>query len=164
MTPRHRPVALFLAAVAALLAFGAAPAAAQGRATRDIPYATNFVITVASNSNSNGNGAASPDAVPLNKRLVIEYVSVSVFAQSGDQPSLFLSDLVNGAGRNYWIPLTLVDAAGPGGMEAYRASQLVKLNHDGNGVNGPAAQCGRRYNTYAPVTCSLTISGYLVDK
>ncbi|RYF54141.1 MAG: hypothetical protein EOO29_55595 [Comamonadaceae bacterium] len=162
MTPRRRFVSWSLLAFAALMAFGAGPAAAQGRSARDIPYATNFTITVA--TNSNGNGVFSPDAVPLNKRLVIEYVSVSVFAQSGDKPSLFLSDLVNGAGRNYWIPLTLVDAAGPGGMEVYRASQLVKLNHDGNGVNGPGAHCGRYYNTYAPVTCSLTISGYLVDK
>jgi hypothetical protein len=158
MKPRNRISSLLLAA-AALLASGAGPAAAQGRAARDIPYATDFVITVPYGSNSAG--AVSPHAVPLNKRLVIDFVSAVVTAQSGDKVVLSLSDLVNGAGRNYWIPLTLVDA---GGTEVWRASQLVKVNHDGNGVNGPAAQCSRYFNTLAPVTCHLTISGYLVDK
>lgn len=160
MTPRHRLVSWFLLAAATFLTFGAGTAAAQGRATRDIPYATNFVINVSSNSVN----AFSPDAVPLNKRLVIEFVSVSVSAQSGDKAVVFLSDVVNGASRNYWIPLTLVDAAGPGGTEFYRATQLVKLYHDGNGVDGPGAFCGRYYITFAPVSCHFTISGYLVDK
>ena len=160
MTPQHRLASWFLLAAATFLTFGAGTAVAQGRAARDIPYATNFSFTVPGNSI----GLHSPDAIPLNKRLVIEFVSVSVMAQSGDKPVLFLSDLVNGAGRNYWIPLTLVDAAAPGGMEVYRASQLVKLYHDGDGVSGPGVQCGRYYSTFAPVTCSFTISGYLVDK
>lgn len=155
----HRLVSLLLLAVAAFAAWSPCPVQAQGRAARDIPYATNFVITVP--YGSNGNGMFSPDVVPLNKRLVIEFVSMSVAVQSGDKPSLFLNDAVNGAGRIYWIPLTLVDA---GATEVYRASQLVKIYHDGNGANGPGAQCGRYFNTFAPVTCSVTISGYLVDK
>ena len=159
MNPQHRLVSLLFLAASAFAAFSPGAAQAQGRAARDLPYATNFLITVPSGSNVNG--MFSPDVVPLNKRLIIEFVSVTVTAQNGDKPALFLSDLVNGAGRNYWIPLMLVDA---GGTDVYRASQLVKLNHDGNGANGPGAQCARYFNTYAPVTCSLTISGYLVDK
>ena len=160
MAPQNRLVPQLLLTTAALLALGAGPAAAQGRAARDIPYATNFVINLSNNSTN----AFSPDPVPLNKRLVIEFVSVFVSAQSGDKPAVFLSDLVNGAGRNYWLPLTLQDPAGPGGTEYYRATQLVKLYHDGNGVNGPGAFCTRSYITFAPVTCSFNISGYLVDK
>ncbi len=160
MKLQHRLFSLLLLAVAAFAAWSPGPAQAQGRTARDIPYATTFLITVP--YGSNGNGVFSPDVVPLNKRLVIEFVSASVSVQPGDKPSLYLNDAVNGAGRLYWIPLTLVDALS--GIEVYRASQLVKIYHDGNGANGPGAQCGRYFNTFQPVTCSLTISGYLVDK
>jgi hypothetical protein len=150
-------VSVILLAVAAL---GAGPALAQGRATSPpIPYATSFVLTV----NGSGVNGFSPDAVPATKRLVIEFVSVTVVAQPGEKPALYLNDLVNGGGRAYWVPLTLAEV-GASGVEVWRASQLVKLNHDGNGSNGPGGQCLRAVISGAPMTCQFTISGYLVDK
>lgn len=160
MKRHHRRVSSLLLAIAAFAAWSPGPAEAQGRATRDLPYATSFVINVGS---GNSVGALSPDAVPSNKRLVIEFVSVVVTAQPGEKPSLYLNDSVNGYGRAYWIPLTLAETAASG-AEVYRASQLVKLNHDGNGTHGPGAQCSRNVNSFAPLTCHLTLSGYLVDK
>jgi hypothetical protein len=151
-------VSVILLAVAAL---GAGPVQAQGRpVSSPVPYATNFVLTVA---NGNGVNGFSPDAVPATKRLVIEFVSVTIVAQPGDKPSLYLNDLVNGAGRAYWLPLTLAEV-GASGAEVWRASQLVKLNHDGNGANGPGGQCLRVVSSVVPMTCQFTISGYLVDK
>jgi hypothetical protein len=151
------PVILGAAAFATLIA---GPADAQGRSARDIPYATSFLVTVNNGSGTNG---YSPDAVPSSKRLVIEFVSVTVVAQPGEKPSLYLNDSVNGVGHAYWIPLTLAETAASG-AEVYRASQLVRLNHDGNGTNGPGAQCLRNVNGFNSMSCQLTISGYLVDK
>lgn len=154
---RWQVFALFLAVGTAL---SPAPAAAQGRATRDMPYATSFTINVGSGS---GVGASSPDPVPSNKRLIIEFVSVVATAQPGEKPSVSLNDSVNSYARSYWIPLTLIGTA-PSGVEVYGASQLVKLNHEGNGVNGPGALCARGVNSFVPLTCQITISGTLVDK
>jgi hypothetical protein len=158
MKPNYRISAL-LSAAALCLAFATGPAQAQGRAARDIPYATSFGVNF---SNSSGAFATSQDAVPSNKRLVIEYVSVTITAQPGDRPALYLNDSVNGAGHAYWIPLTLDPAAN--GAEIWRGSQLVKLNHDGDGTHGPAIQCNRSANAQTPMSCFATISGYLVDK
>ena len=160
MKPQHL-VSVVLVATAALAAWWAGPAAAQGRgATRDIPYATNFAITV-----GQGNGSVglfSPDPVPANKRLVIEFVSVTAIGQAGEKPSLFLNDLVSGAGRLYWIALAPDPAGGP---NVYRGSQLVKLYHDGDGASGPGASCGRNPSSFTTtMMCSVTISGYLIDK
>lgn len=160
MTPHYRLLSRLLLAAAALLAFGAGPAAAQGRAARDLPYATSFSINVSSGSGAN---AYSPDPVPANKRLIIEFVSVSFTVPPGEKPELFLNDSVNGFSRAYWIPLAMVDTANSG-METYRASQLVKLSHDGNGTSGPGAQIHRNVNSWGPMSSHITISGYLIDK
>jgi hypothetical protein len=150
-----------LLAAAAVVAFSAGPALAQGRpASSPLPYATSFVITLANGTGTNG---FSPDIVPATKRLIVEFVSVTVVSQPGDKPALYLNDLVNGGGRAYWIPLTMVETAASG-AEVWRATQLVKLNHDGNGANGPGAQCSRGVNSSVPMTCQLTVSGTLVDK
>lgn len=97
--------------------------------------------------------------MPLNKRLVIEFVSVRVFSQAGETPQFGLQDSVNGAARVYMIPLTL-----GGGGQGYTATQLVRLYNDGNGVNGPGAQCLRDQNSFTTQTCSISLSGYLIDK
>jgi hypothetical protein len=160
MKSRLRLFSYLLLVVVAFAASSPGPAQAQGRgATRDIPYATNFAINV---NSGNGATATSPDAVPLNKRLVIEFVSVMVSSAAGEKPSFFLYDSVNGAGRFYWIPLTLTDPSSGAGV--YRASELVRLSHDGNGVDGPGAACTRNANSFSAMTCSITLSGYLVDK
>jgi hypothetical protein len=154
----QQSVPVILLAVAAL---GVGPVQAQGRpGSSPVPYATSFVITVASGNGANG---YSPDIVPATKRLVIEFVSVAVVAQPGDKPALYLNDSVNGASRAYWVPLAMVETAASG-AEVYRASQVVKLNHDGNGANGPGAQCSRYVNSFVPMTCQITVSGTLVDK
>ena len=159
MKSHHRLVSTLLLAVAAFT--GVSPAQAQGRAGRDIPYATTFAITVAAGRNVVGQ--FSPDPVPADKRLVIEFVSIAAFAQGGERPSVFLNDLVGGAGRLYWIALTQPDPVGD--PNVWRTGQLLKLYHDGNGVNGPGASCGRGLSsTTTTLTCSYTISGYLVDK
>ena len=159
MKPQHLASMVLLGA-AALAALGAGPAAAQGRVTRDVPYATSFVINVGGGI---GAGGTSPDVVPSTKRLVIEFVSLSVSANPGDQPAVFLNDSVNDVGHTYWIPLTLAYVANSG-VEVWRASQAVKLYHDSARTFGPSAQCMRNVNSFAPMSCHVTLSGYLVDK
>jgi len=160
MQSKNLLLSVLLLVAGALAALSPGPVEAQvgGAPMRVVPYATNFGITVQSGNSADG---FSPDVVPLNKRLVIEFISVFVQAQTGDKPSFYLRDSVNGHGRTYWIPLTLTD---PGGTEVYRATQLVKLYYDGDGVSGPAVGCGRNFNSYTVMTCSVTLSGYLIDK
>lgn len=161
MKSRNRLLSFLLLALVAVAAASPGPAEAQARGpARDTPYSTSFVINLTSGSGTN---AYSPDIVPSNKRLVIEFASVTVVAQPGDKPSLSLNDVVNGAAHAYWIPLTLVETASSG-LEVYRATQLVKLNHEGNGLGGPSAQCSRAVNSFVPLSCQVTLSGYLVDK
>jgi hypothetical protein len=123
------------------------------------PYATTFFITLTSGSGANG---FSPDAVPADKRLVIEFVSISVLlADPSEGPPIFaLQDSINGTHHNYLLDLKPV-ASGSG---EYRTTQMVKLYHDGNGVNGPGAQCSRRQNSWMRMECTITISGYLINK
>lgn len=124
------------------------------------PYSTNFAVTLTSGSGTNG---FSADPVPSNKRLVIEFVSVRIIISPNETPLFALNDSVNGASRAYLIPMTLAGSSNAGNND-YRATQLVRLYHDGNGVNGPGAQCSRSVNTFTPLTCDITLSGYLIDK
>jgi hypothetical protein len=122
------------------------------------PYATTFFITLTSGSGANG---YSPDAVPADKRLVIEFVSISVLLEPKEGPPIFaLNDSINGVAHNYVLELKPVST----GSNEYRTTQLVKLYHDGNGANGPGAQCSRRQNSWNRMECTITISGYLINK
>ena len=161
MKSRNRLLSFFLLALVAVAASSPGSAEAQARGTtRDTPYSTSFIINLTGGSGAN---AYSPDIVPSNKRLIIEFASVTVVAQPGDKPSLYLNDVVNGAAHAYWIPLTLSET-GSSGTEVYRATQLVKLNHEGNGLGGPGAQCLRMVPSFTPLSCQVTLSGYLVDR
>jgi hypothetical protein len=155
---------LLLAAVV-LAVLSAGPVEAQSRPVsgREVPYSTRIDINF---QNGTGAGGYSTDVIPSNKRLVMEFVSVVVSVPPGDKPLLHVSDVVNGYGRPYWIPLTLTDpaSAGGGAFDVYRATQLVKLYHEGNGVGGPGAQCIRNHNGFGPISCHVTVSGYLVDR
>ena len=124
-----------------------------------VPYSTNFSITVPSGSGANG---FSPDPIPANKRLVIEFVSVSAIVQPTEAPLFSLQDGINGSSHSYVLALAFTASTGIG--DEYRATQLVKLYQDGNGVNGPGATCARRQNSFSPMQCDITISGYLIDK
>ena len=158
---RSRLLSSLVLAAASLAAALPAPADAQGRpSSRETPYATTFSINVTSGS---GASAHAPDVVPIGKRLVIEYVSVIVFAQPGERPYVHLNDNVNGHSRAYWVPLTLTDPSTTS-AEVYRSSQQVKLYFDGTGIGGPGGQCSRNIATFTPLSCGLTISGYLIDK
>lgn len=153
-----RKVLPFLLAIASVTfaAFGPGTAVAQNR-NRDVPYTTYISVVV---NNANAGFGVSPDVIPANKRLVIEYVSVSASGtQNGDVPSVWLQDLVAGASRTYWIPLALH----PGPVGTYRGSQPVKLYVDGDGRSGPVANCGKSFLA-GSVSCSITLSGYLTDK
>jgi hypothetical protein len=123
------------------------------------PYSTLFSITLTSGSGTNG---FSPDPVPANRRLVIEFVSVRVIVSPPDKPRFALQDSVNGTANPYILPLQLASTGTFG--EEYRATQLVKLYHDGNGANGPGADCAREQNSFNPMTCTVVISGYLMPK
>ena len=123
------------------------------------PYSTLFNITITS---GNGTIANSPNPVPANRRLVIEFVSIRVIVTPGEQPRFALQDSVNGASIPYILPLALAATGSYG--EEWRTTQLVKLYHDGNGVNGPGADCGREQNSFSQLTCSIAISGYMIAK
>jgi hypothetical protein len=161
MQPRSVLLSGLVMAAAAFAAMNPGTAEAQGRPAAVVPYSTSFDVNVASGTGTNGYSA---DAVPANKRLVIEFVSVVVTSQPGDKPSLHLQDSVNGFSRPYWIPLTLTDPAGVAPVDVYRSTQLVKLYHDGNGANGPGAQCMRNSNGFTLTSCHVTVTGYLIDK
>jgi len=153
-----------MAAALVLLSPGLAHAV-KPRLTQEVapagnePYATTFTISVASGSGANG---ASPDPVPADRRLVVEFVSVSEIVQPSEEPLFSLEDSINGMSHAYVLPMTFVGSYGVG--DQYRVTQMVKLYHDGNGVNGPGAQCSRDQNSFAPFQCSITISGYLIPK
>lgn len=166
MKRKTRLVSVLALALGALAAMSPQAVQAQARpatSTREVappghePYATSFGVTV-TNLNNSVNGY-SPDPVPLNKRLVIEFVSVLVNGPAADNPGLALQDSVNGASRFYRIPLTPV-----AGGHGFAATQLVKLYHDGNGVNGPGAFCLRDFPSLPAQVCSISLSGYLIDK
>jgi hypothetical protein len=123
------------------------------------PYSTLFSITLTSGS---GTGGYSPDPVPANRRLVIEFVSVRVIVSPPETPRFALQDSNAGGARPYILPLTLATTGTFG--EEYRTTQLVKLYHDGDGVNGPGAECAREQNSFNMMTCTIVISGYLIPK
>jgi hypothetical protein len=150
-----------------LLLSSTAPASAQKKATptREVappghePYHTNFAITATGNS---ANGFA-PDAVPADKRLVIEFVSARVFVQPGEAPRFNLYDALPGGALPYGIPLTFFGSFLA--ADEYQANQMIRLYHDGNGSHGPQALCARdQVLSNTPVLCNITISGYLIDK
>jgi hypothetical protein len=122
-------------------------------------YSTIFSISVVSGNGSNG---FSPDPIPANRRLVIEFVSVSMILQPGEKPLFTLDDSVGGASHPFWLPLEFVGSGSVG--DQYRTTQLVKLYFDGNGVNGPGASCGREQNSFAPMQCTIAISGFLIPR
>ena len=107
-----------------------------------------------------GTNGFSPDPVPANRILVIEFVSVRAILQPQQTPLIALQDAVNGASHPYVLPMTLHGPVSIG--TEWRVTQLVKLYHEGNGVNGPGAQCGREQNSFTPMECTFVISGYLI--
>ena len=122
-------------------------------------YSTLFSISVVSGSGSNG---FSTDPIPANRRLVIEFVSVSMILQPGEKPLFSLQDSVGGVSNPFWLPLAFVGSGSVG--DQYRTTQLVKLYVDGNGVNGPGAFCSRDQNSFAAMQCTIVISGYLIPR
>ena len=151
---------LMMAATAAL-ALAPQRAAAQTKQTvpGSEPYSTLFNITITSGAGANG---FSTNPVPANRRLVIEFISVRVIVTPPDKPRFALQDAVNGTANPYTLPLELASTGTFG--EEYRSAQLVRLYHDGNGVNGPGADCAREQNSFSQMTCSIAISGYLIPK
>lgn len=111
---------------------------------------------------NNGGGATSRVPIPADRRLVIEYVSVSVIVQAGQKPSLGVVGVALGAAIPYLIPLAL-EASTPNG-DVYRGSQLVRLYVDGDGQNGPQVQCVRDVAGPSPAFCDAAVSGYLIGK
>jgi hypothetical protein len=163
-----RSVSAMMAAVAGLLVLSSAEcvlAAQKPKLTQEVappgsaPYATTFTISVPSGSGANG---FSPDPIPADRRLVIEFVSASVILQPSEKPLFSLDDSIGGVSHTYVLPVTFVQSYGIGDL--YRVTQMVKLYYDGNGVSGPSAQCSRDQNSFAPLECSVTISGYLIPK
>ena len=77
-------------------------------------------------------------------------------------PLFSLEDSVDSAVHPYVLPLTRVASFAT--FDDYVWAQQVKLYFDGNGANGPGAQCSRYANSFNTMTCNITISGYLIDK
>lgn len=111
---------------------------------------------------SNGGGATSRVPIPADRRLVIEYVSVSVLVQAGQKPSLGVVGAVAGAAIPYLIPLALEASTLNG--DVYRGTQLVRLYVDGDGLNGPQVQCVRDVAGPSQAYCDAAVSGYLIGK
>ena len=158
---------MLVAMAGALLLLGPerVQAAPKPRLTQEVapagsePYATTFTIVVTSGSGANG---YSSDPVPVDRRLVIEFVSASMILQPSEKPLFALEDAINGTSHAYVLPMTFVGSFGIG--DQYRVTQSVKLYHDGNGANGPGAQCSRDQNSFGLMECTVTISGYLIPK
>jgi hypothetical protein len=100
--------------------------------------------------------------VPANRILVIEFVSIRAILQPGQTPLIALQDAVNGVSNPFLLPMTLHGPVSIG--TEWRATQLVKLYHEGNGANGPGLQCSRDQNSFTPMECTIAVSGYLIPK
>lgn len=124
------------------------------------PYQTFFWETI--DPGSNGSNFFSPDPIPADRRLVIEFVSVRFIVPVGDTPMFALQASVGGGGLSYLIPLTFIGTAS--GRDEYRATMMVRLYSDGNGMNGPGADCSRALRDVGAASCSVTLSGYLIGK
>ncbi len=111
---------------------------------------------------SNGGSVISHDPIPADRRLVIEFVSVTMIVQPGQKPSVYMYGSVMGTGLPYRIPLAL-DASGSYG-EIYRGTQSLRLYVDGDGRYGPQMQCSVEVAVGTPVGCSANVSGYLVGR
>jgi hypothetical protein len=122
-------------------------------------YSTIFSITVTGGSGTN---FFSPDVIPANRRLVIEFVSVSEILQPGEKPLFTLDDSLGGASHPFYLPLQFSGSGSVG--DQYRATQLVKYYFDGNGVSGPGATCGREQNSFNFMECTVVLSGYLIPR
>ena len=164
-----RALSTLLVAAAGVMALSSAgPVHAQVRPTpvREVspagsqPYSTLFSIHLTSGNSING---FSPDIVPANRILVIEFVQIRAILQPLEVPMISIDDSVNDASRPFLLPMTFHGTTNSGAQE-YRVTQLVKIYHEGNGMNGPGATCGREQNTFNPMDCSFTISGYLIPK
>jgi hypothetical protein len=164
----RRPIVstISLALVGALLLLTPLPAGAQrATLTREVapagsePYSTLFSVSLTSGNGTNG---FSPDPVPANRILVIEFVSIRAILQPDQTPMISLQDAVNGASHPYLMPMTLHGPVSIG--TEWRTTQLVKLYHEGNGVNGPGGDCAREQNSFTPMQCTFVISGYLIAR
>ena len=149
-----------LAVFAVLVALQAAGVAARPPANVPgaEPYQTTVSVTVG--NGANGTNGFSTLPVPADRRLVIEFVSVWMLVPPGQKPNLDLIGQVNGTGLPFRIPLNFVGTTSFG--DEYRATQQVRVYHDGNGSNGPGILCSRDIIFQGPAPCSATISGYLV--
>jgi hypothetical protein len=157
---------ILFAVVGMLLLWSPGPAEAQRAIpTREVappgsePYSTIFSVSLVSGNGTNG---FSPDIVPADRILVVEFVMVRAILQPGQTPMIGIDDAVNSASHTYLLPLTLHGPVSTG--VEWRLTQLVKVYHEGNGANGPGATCGREQNSFTPMECTFTISGYLVPK
>lgn len=158
-----------LVAVGALAALRPEPVEAQMKPvlTRDVdapgrhPYQTIISVFVPDFLNSVDTHAGA--AIPANKTLVIEFVSVSVIVPTGEKPLFTVGGTVAGGSIPFRIPLTF---AGPAfaGKDEYRATQLVRIYSDGDGVSGPDVACGHNILGVGFAECDGSISGYLIDK
>jgi hypothetical protein len=154
--------ACMLAAVGALTASRPADVAAKppSNVPGAEPYQTSVIGTIA--SWNNGGGGTSTDPIPADRRLVIEYVTVSATVQADAKPSVAINGLVGGAGIGFLVPLWLESGTSVG--DTYRGAQLLRVYVDGNGINGPSIQCVRDVAGPSAASCQATVSGYLIGK
>jgi hypothetical protein len=151
-----------MATFASLAALQSAGVAAKPPSNVPGAEAYQTVVSVNVGNGSNGSDGYSSDPVPADRRLVVEFVSVWMLVPPNQKPMLSLIGTVNGAGMPYVLPLTLVGKTALG--DEYRATQQVRVYHDGNGVNGPGIACFRDVIFQGPAPCTATISGYLIGK
>jgi len=101
-------------------------------------------------------------AVPSDKRLVIEYVSVQASLPPGDklQPAVVLSNLKN---ANQVASFVAVTPAGPffSNSDVFAGSQLVKQYADENTL--VVAHCFRFPVSNTEGTCFVTVTGHFVS-
>lgn len=154
--------ACMLAAVGALTASRAADVAAKppSNVPGAEPYQTSVYGTIA--SWNNGGGGTSTDPIPADRRLVIEYVTVSATVQAGAKPSVAINGQVAGSSLGHLLPLWLESVTLAG--DTYRGAQLLRVYVEGNGINGPSIQCVRDVQHSSVASCQATVSGYLIGK
>lgn len=124
------------------------------------PYQTFVIGTI--DPGYNGGGGYSTDVIPADRRLVVEYVSVSATVQPGAKPSVAINGLVGGTGIGFLVPLSLESRTPVG--DTYRGAQLLRVYVDGNGVNGLIIHCIRDIQGPSLASCEAAVSGYLIGK
>jgi hypothetical protein len=130
-----------------------APSFLAGQTALTVPFQQHVSVTAAIGAG----GTFGTVSVPLGYRLVIEYVSASGSAPTGEKVMLSVQTTVNGDTATYYIPTQVQVSAE--GRDTFIGNQMMKIYAESPQVY---VQCLRVKPDGTFVQVSFNISGYLI--